>query len=64
MAKKGKGKREQIEPNRGDKRSARRGESGEFREQDDAGRSQSRDLEESAKRKTSQPGYGDRRDRE
>ena len=54
-------KRELISPN-GDKRYVRRTESGEFADnQDDVGRSLSRDVKQHAK-KTSGPGHGDEGD--
>ena len=56
-------KRELISPN-GDKRYVRRTESGEFADnQDDVGRSLSRDVKQHAKR-TSEPGHGDEGDQE
>lgn len=56
------GKRELIEPHEGDKRYVRRDEHGRFMEQDDVGRSLSRDRQQKAKTK-SEPGQGDRGDR-
>ena len=57
-----KGKRELIEPHKGDKRYARRDEQGRFTEMDDVGRSLSQDRKRQAKTKT-KPGQGDRGDR-
>lgn len=54
-------KRELIEP-QGDKRYVRRNEQGEFKEQDDVGRSLSQDRKRSA-RSASGPGQGDKGDR-
>lgn len=56
------GKRELIEPHKGDKRYARRDEQGRFTEMDDVGRSLSQDRKRQAKTK-SKPGQGDRGDR-
>ena len=56
------GKRELIEPHKGDKRYVRRDEKGQFTEQDDVSRSLSQDQKRKAKNK-SKPGYGDRGDR-
>ena len=56
------GKRELIEPHKGDKRYVRRDERGRFSEVEGVGRSLSQDR----KRKSntaSKPGYGDRGDR-
>jgi hypothetical protein len=55
-------KRELIEPNKGDKRYARRDEGGRFTEQDDVGRSLSADRRRQAKHEA-KPGEGDRGDR-
>ena len=54
-------KRELIEP-QGDKRYVRRDEQGQFKEQDDVGRSLSQDRKRSA-RSASSPGQGDKGDR-
>lgn len=56
------GKRELIEPNKGDKRYVRRDEKGQFAEQVDVGRSLAQDQKRDAKN-TSKPGQGDRGDR-
>lgn len=56
------GKRELIEPNKGDKRYVRRDEQGRFSEVEDVGRSLAQDQKRSAKSK-SKPGQGDRGDR-
>lgn len=56
------GDRELIEPNEGDKRYARRDEEGKFTEQDDVGRSLSKDRETEAENE-SKKGQGDRGDR-
>ena len=58
----GSGKRELIEPHKGDKRYVRRDENGRFSESDDQGRSLSTDRRRDAKTK-SKPGQGDRGDR-
>ena len=55
-------KRELIEPQKGDKRFARRGQGGQFSEQDSLGRSLGADRKRAAK-KTSKPGHGDKGDR-
>ena len=55
------GDRELIEPNEGDKRFARRDEEGKFTEQDDVGRSLSKDRETEAENE-SKKGQGDRGD--
>ncbi len=57
-------KREEIEPNKGDKRYARRDEQGQFTDsQDDVGRSLKQDRKQQAK--TAAPkGQGDRGDRQ
>jgi len=57
-----KGKRELIEPHKGDKRYVRRDENGRFSETDDQGRSLSQDRRRDAKHKA-KPGQGDRGDR-
>ncbi len=56
------GKRELIEPNKGDKRYARRDSQGRFSEMDDVSRSLSQDRKRHAKTEV-KPGYGDRGDR-
>ena len=56
------GKRELIEPHKGDKRFVRRDDQGRFKEVEDVGRSLSQDQKRSAKSK-SKPGHGDRGDR-
>lgn len=56
------GKRELIEPKKGDKRFARRDAQGRFSEMDDVGRSLTQDRKRHAKTE-SKPGYGDRGDR-
>jgi hypothetical protein len=56
------GKRELIEPHKGDKRYARRDANGRFSEMDDVGRSLTQDRRRQAKTE-SKPGYGDRGDR-
>jgi hypothetical protein len=56
------GKRELIEPNAGDKRFARRDAKGQFKEQDDVGRSLSQDQKKKAKTKVKK-GQGDKGDR-
>jgi hypothetical protein len=56
------GKRELIEPHKGDRRFVRRDERGRFTEVDDAGRSMAQDRKRQAKT-TSKPGYGDKGDR-
>ena len=55
-------KRELIEPNRGDKRYARRDEGGRFGEQDDVSKSLPQDRKRAAKT-VSKKGEGDRGDR-
>ena len=57
-----KGKRELIEPHKGDKRYVRRDENGRFTESDDVSRSLSQDQKRQAKN-ASKPGQGDRGDR-
>ncbi|HKS23139.1 MAG TPA: hypothetical protein VJZ76_10105 [Thermoanaerobaculia bacterium] len=56
------GKRELIEPHKGDKRYVRRDAQGRFSEVEDVGRSLAQDRRRQAK-STSKPGYGDRGDR-
>jgi hypothetical protein len=56
------GKRELIEPKKGDKRFVRRNAKGQFSEVVDAGRSMAQDRKRQAT-KTSKPGYGDKGDR-
>ena len=56
------GKRELIEPNKGDKRFVRRDERGRFSESDDVGRSLAQDVRRKAKT-VSGKGQGDRGDR-
>ena len=56
------GKRELIEPHKGDKRYARRDSQGRFSEMDDVSRSLPQDRKRQAKNE-SKPGYGDRGDR-
>lgn len=56
------GKRELIEPHKGDKRFVRRDAQGRFSEVDDVGRSLTQDRKRQAKT-TSKPGFGDRGDR-
>lgn len=56
------GKRELIEPHKGDKRYVRRDAQGRFSEVEDVGRSLAQDRRQHAKT-TSKPGYGDRGDR-
>ena len=56
------GKRELIEPKKGDKRFVRRDDQGRFSEVVDAGRSMAQDRKRSAKTE-SKSGYGDRGDR-
>lgn len=56
------GKRELIEPNKGDKRYVRRDENGRFDEVVDVGRSLAQDQKRQAKH-DAQPGHGDRGDR-
>lgn len=56
------GKRELIEPHKGDKRYARRDAQGRFTEMDDVGRSLSQDRKRQAKT-VAKPGQGDRGDR-
>ena len=56
------GKRELIEPKKGDKRFVRRDEKGRFSEVVDAGRSMAQDRKRTAKTE-SKSGYGDRGDR-
>ena len=56
------GKRELIEPTKGDKRFVRRDAKGRFSEVVDAGRSMAQDRKRTAK-KTTKSGYGDKGDR-
>lgn len=56
------GKRELIEPHKGDRRFVRRDAQGRFSEVVDAGRSVAQDRKRHAKT-ASKPGYGDRGDR-
>ena len=56
------GKRELIEPTKGDKRFVRRDSAGRFNEVDDVGRSLTQDRQRAAKT-TSKPGQGDKGDR-
>jgi hypothetical protein len=56
------GKRELIEPNKGDKRYVRRDANGQFKESDDVSRSLSQDQKRKAKSSTT-AGQGDRGDR-
>lgn len=55
------GKRELIEPHKGDKRYIRRDEKGRITESDDVSRSLSQDVRKSAKT-TVKPGHGDEGD--
>lgn len=55
------GRRELIEPHKGDKRYVRRDEKGRFSEVDDVGRSLSQDVRKHAKTVV-KPGQGDRGD--
>ncbi|GAP66331.1 hypothetical protein MBSD_n1638 [Mizugakiibacter sediminis] len=57
-----KGKRELIEPHKGDKRYVRRDEQGRFVESDDVSRSLSQDVRQHAKT-VAKPGQGDSGDR-
>ena len=56
------GKRELIEPNKGDKRYVRRDEKGQFKEQVDVGKSLAADRRQHSATKA-KPGQGDRGDR-
>jgi hypothetical protein len=56
------GRRELIEPRKGDKRFVRRSDEGKFKEVDDVGRSLSADRRRKAK-SVAKPGQGDRGDR-
>lgn len=56
------GKRELIEPHKGDRRYVRRDAKGRFSEVEDAGRSLTQDRRRQAQHE-SKPGYGDRGDR-
>ncbi len=57
----GSGPREEIEPNKGDVRYARRDDDGQFTEQDDETRSLRQDVKQRAQTEVS-PGHGDRGD--
>jgi hypothetical protein len=57
------GKRELIEPHKGDKRFVRRDEDGRFSESDDVGKSLAQDVRKKAKT-VAKPGQGDRGDRQ
>lgn len=57
------GKRELIEPHKGNRRYVRRDAQDRFSEVDDAGRSLTQNRKQHAKT-VSKPGYGDRGDRE
>lgn len=57
------GKRELIEPHKGDKRYVRRDPEGRFSESDNVGRSLAADRRQKAKR-TVKPGQGDKGDQE
>ena len=56
------GKRELIEPHKGDKRFVRRNDNGRFSESDDAGKSLAQDVRKPAKT-VAKKGQGDRGDR-
>ena len=56
------GKRELIEPNKGDKRFVRRDDDGRFSESDDVGKSLAQDVRRPAKT-VAKKGQGDRGDR-
>jgi hypothetical protein len=56
------GKRELIEPHKGDKRYVRRDGKGQFSESDDVGRSLARDVRQKAKKEV-KSGQGDKGDR-
>jgi hypothetical protein len=56
------GKRELIEPHKGDKRYVRRDENGRFTESDDVSRSLSQDVRRKATT-VAKPGHGDKGDR-
>lgn len=56
------GKRELIEPHKGDRRFVRRDDAGRFKEVEDAGRSMAQDRQRQAKNEST-PGHGDRGDR-
>ena len=56
------GKRELIEPHKGDKRFVRRNDDGRFSESDDAGKSLAQDVRKPAKT-VAKKGQGDRGDR-
>lgn len=57
------GKRELIEPHRGDKRFVRRDENGTFSESDDVGRSLTQDRRQHSSTEAKR-GHGDRGDRQ
>ena len=57
----GKGKRELIEPNPGDKRYVRRDDQGQFTESVDVGKSLAQDVRKQAKT-VAKPGQGDKGD--
>jgi len=57
------GRRELIEPHKGDKRYVRRDDGGKFKESDDVGKSLAQDRRTNAKTKV-KSGYGDRGDRQ
>jgi len=57
------GKRELIEPNKGDKRYVRRDSEGRFSESDDVGRSLAADRRKKAKTAV-KPGHGDKGDQQ
>ena len=56
------GKRELIEPHKGDKRFVRRNDDGRFSESDDVGKSLAQDVRKNAKT-VAKKGQGDRGDR-
>ena len=56
------GKRDLVEPNKGDKRLVRRDDKGRFSESDDLGKSLAQDVRQKAKTEA-KPGQGDRGDR-
>lgn len=60
-SKKGSGKRELLEPTKGDKRYARRDGDGKFTEQDDVSRSLAKDVKQHAKTEV-KSGHGDEGD--
>jgi len=57
------GKRELIEPHRGDRRYIRRDERGRIQESDGVGRSLSQDRRLTQAKKIAKPGQGDKGDR-